>query len=65
MNIGKSIRLALAERDMQKQELAEKMGVTRTTITNLLNSTTCAGSRINDLCGIFDMKASDFIALGE
>jgi DNA-binding Xre family transcriptional regulator len=65
MNIGKSIQIALIDKGWQKKDLADKMGVTRSTISNLVKSSTCTGQALDNLCEVFDMKASDFIALGE
>jgi DNA-binding Xre family transcriptional regulator len=65
MNIGKSIQIALIDKGWQKKDLADKMGVTRSTISNLVKSSTCTGQALDNLCEVFEMKASDFIALGE
>lgn len=65
MNIGKSIQIALIDKGWQKKDLADKMGVTRSTISNLVKSNTCTGQALDNLCEVFEMKASDFIALGE
>ena len=65
MNVGKSITIALFDKGMKKRELAVALGVTPHTVTNLCASKTCAGDRLAKLCEIFEMDASEFIALGE
>jgi DNA-binding Xre family transcriptional regulator len=65
MNIGKSIQIALVNKGWQKKDLAEKLGVTRSTISNMVQSETCTGKALAKLCEVFEMQASDFIALGE
>ncbi len=65
MNIGKSIQIALIDKGWQKKDLASKLGVTRSTVSNLVSSSTCTGKALDNLCDVFEMKASDFIALGE
>jgi DNA-binding Xre family transcriptional regulator len=65
MNLGKSLKVALAMKGMKNKELAEKLGVNRRQVTNWI----CTGSIRKDtqikICEIFEMKASEFVALGE
>jgi DNA-binding Xre family transcriptional regulator len=65
MNTGKSIQIALVNKGWQKKDLAEKLGVTRSTVSNLVKSSTCTGQALDNLCEVFEMKVSEFIALGE
>lgn len=65
MNIGKSIKHALINKGMKNKELAEKLGVTPQSITNLCSKPTCSGKMLDQLCVALEMKASDFVALGE
>lgn len=65
MNIGKSVQIALINKGWQKKDLAEKLGVTRSTVSNLVKCTACNGKALDSLCEAFEMKASEFIALGE
>lgn len=65
MNVGKSIKVAMAKRDMTPKMLAEKMGVTRQYVGNMMGSQTVGVGTINKLCEVFGMKASEFVALGE
>ena len=65
MNVGKSIKICLAKNGMQGKELAPLMGVLPQHISRLANRKTCKGHVIDQLSHIFDMKSSEFIALGE
>lgn len=65
MNIGKSIELSLIHKGMKKGELAKKLGVTPNSVSTLCKSKTCSGKTLDGLCTVFEMKASDFVALGE
>ena len=65
MNISKSINIALAEREILKKELAEGIGVTPVAISNICSSRTCSGKMLIKLADFFDMKVSEFVALGE
>lgn len=65
MDIGKSMRVAMAMRGLRNNQLAEKMGVTQATISVMLSRRTCTGQALIQLCEIFDMKASEFLRLGE
>jgi plasmid maintenance system antidote protein VapI len=65
MNVGKSIEICLAMKSMKKMELAAHLDVTRHTVANLCKSKTCSGKMLLKLCKLFEMKVSEFIALGE
>ena len=65
MNISKSIKLCLVEQDMMKKDLAEKLEVTPQTISSLMKSVNCSPDMLDKLSVVFDMKVSEFIALGE
>ena len=65
MNISESLRICLDKSGMKKKVLAERASITPQTITVLLKSRTCSGVVIENLAAVFDMKASEFIALGE
>jgi len=65
MNIGKSIELALVHKQMKKIELAKAMGLSANSISTLCKTPTCSGKTLDKLCTVFNMKASDFVALGE
>lgn len=65
MNIGKSVRVAMAKRDIKPKELAEKMGASRQYIGQLMKAEAVGTGTLNKLCEVFDMKAGEFITLGE
>lgn len=65
MNIGKSIKVALAKKDMNQQDLAEKMKVSKPYVSQLAGREHAGMGTVVLLAGAFDMKVSDFVALGE
>lgn len=65
MNIGKSIKVALAKHDMKQHQLAERLGKSPSWVTQLANNQTASVATIQMLAGAFAMKASEFVALGE
>lgn len=65
MNIGKSIKVALAQRDMKQNQLAERLGKSARWINLLANSRGASTETISMLASAFGMKASEFVALGE
>ena len=65
MNIGKSIKIALINNNMKSKDLAAKLGVLPPKVSILCGKTTCSGKMLDSLCAAFEMKASDFVALGE
>lgn len=65
MNVGKSIRVALAKKGMSQKQLAEQLGMRQTSLSQLAAQTSCTGATLEKLASAFDMKASEFVALGE
>lgn len=65
MNVGKSIKVALAKREMRSGDLAKILGVTPQTVSNMSSRATCTGQMLIHLAQSFDMKVSEFVALGE
>ena len=65
MNIGKSLKMALAKRDMNQTQLAVQMKCTRVWVGRLANSQSASGPTIEQLAAALGMKVSEFVALGE
>jgi transcriptional regulator with XRE-family HTH domain len=65
MNLGKSIQIARAKHGLQVQELAEKLGMKPTSLSQLSSQKSCTGATLQKLAAAFDMKVSEFVALGE
>ncbi len=65
MNLRKSIMIALAHHDMRQKDLAEKMSMSPAGITQLMSQTSCTAVMLERLASAFDMKVSEFVALGE
>lgn len=65
MNIGKSMRIAMAMRGMRGNQLAERLQVTESTVSVMLARPTCTGQTLQTLADIFGMKVSEFVKLGE
>lgn len=65
MNVGKSIKVALAKRGMKSGDLATALGVTPSTISVMSGRETCTGHALIRLSAVFEMKVSEFVALGE
>lgn len=66
MDIGKSIRLALAERNERQTWLADQLNVSRAYVNRLANGISVPGGKtIEAIADVFGMTVSEFIALGE
>jgi DNA-binding Xre family transcriptional regulator len=65
MNLGKSLKMALAYRVMRNKELAAKMNTSTQQVSNWLSSGNIKQSNLVEICRVLDMKVSEFIALGE
>lgn len=65
MNIGKSIKMALVKADKKQTWLADQLGVSARWVNGLANSVGASSATIERLAAVFDMKPSEFVALGE
>ena len=65
MNIGKSIKIALLHKGCTQKQLSKMLRVHISTVVRLANGRSCSMDRVNQLAEVFEMKVSDFIALGE
>ena len=65
MNVGKSVKMALAKSEKNTTWLAAQIGVTRQTAWNYATNTDANSKTIKLLAAVFGMSESEFIALGE
>lgn len=65
MNLRRSIKTALVQRDMSQKDLAKKLGMLETSISQLAAQKSCTGATLQKLATAFELKVSEFIALGE
>lgn len=65
MNFRRSLKMALAQRDMTQKALAEKLGMRETSMSQLAAQTSCTGATLQKIADALDMKVSEFVALGE
>jgi len=65
MNVGKSLKVALAKAGLSQRELAAKLGCGPVWISRLANRPSADIRTIEQLAAAFDMKVSEFLALGE
>ena len=66
MNIKKSVKLAMAHRDLSQKQLAKLAGVGEVTISNLVtDKSNTSTDVINQIAEATGYSLSEFIALGE
>lgn len=65
MNFRKSLKLALAQRDMKQKDLADRVGMRQTSMSQLAAQQSCTGATLQKIADALDMKVSEFVALGE
>lgn len=66
MNIGRSVRVACALKDITRRDLAKMAGVSEMTVSNIVRGRgPCSSHTIEALAGACGMKVSIFVALGE
>lgn len=65
MNVGKSLKVALAKKGMRQNEFAAQMNLSRQWIGKLANSEKAGMGSVEKLAEAFGMSVSEFIKLGE
>lgn len=65
MNVGKSLKVALAKRGMKQVELARKMEVGEVYVSRLANSEHAGMGTVTKLAAAVEMTVGEFISLGE
>lgn len=65
MNIGKSLKISLLKNNMEQSDLAEKLGIHQSNISRIANCKTITTETLERLATAFNMKVSDFVAVGE
>lgn len=65
VNIGKSIKVALAANSKNQKWLAKELNMEVANVSRLANSETTKLATIEDIAAIFNMSVSEFIRLGE
>lgn len=66
MNIGKSVRISLADINQTKRWLANRMEVSPGYVSDICNEKEVPSlDRVVELAGIFEVRVSEFIARGE
>jgi DNA-binding Xre family transcriptional regulator len=65
MNAGKSLKLLMVQRDISRDQLSKDLGLSSVTISGLRNNKLISGRNLVKLCEYFNLKASEFLKLGE
>ena len=65
MNISKSIKVALAQREMTVGDLAKKLDLSRQRVNSLIRADNARTDTIEKVAKALNMQASELIALGE
>lgn len=65
MDLGKSLKMALAKREMTQKTLAENLDVHPQQVSDWATSGKITRIRLELICMQLDMNVSEFVALGE
>lgn len=65
MNISKSIRVALAMRELTQKQLAERLGMYESSVSQLVNRSSITTDKLKQVADALDMRVSELVALGE
>ena len=65
MDLGKSLRIAIAMKGIKQKQLAIELKTSDQQVSNWVNSGAIKQKSLVDMCKFFDMKVSEFISLGE
>ena len=65
MNVSKSIRVALAMRELTQKQLAERLGMYESAVSQLVNRSSITTDKLKRVADALDMRVSELVALGE
>lgn len=65
MNVGKSLKVAMAMREIKQVDMAKILKVSSVYVSRLANSEHAGIGTVSKLAKALGMSISDFIALGE
>jgi len=65
MNVRKAARIMMAKKEWGMVELAAALGVSIGRVSTMINQDNMNLKTLEKLAAVFDMKLSEFIALGE
>jgi len=65
MNVSKSIKVAMAKREMSAVQLAQALGVNRPAVSQIFMRNVVKTDMLQRMAKVFGMKVSELIALGE
>ena len=65
MNLSKAIRVALAMKEMNQKQLAERLGMYESAMSQLINRPSITTEKLTQIADALDMKVSELVALGE
>lgn len=65
MNVSKSIRVALAMRELTQKQLAERLGMYESAVSQLVNRSSITTDKLKQVADALDMRVSELVALGE
>ena len=65
MNLSKAIRVALAMKEMNQKQLAERLGMYESAMSQLINRQSITTEKLTQIADALDMKVSELVALGE
>jgi plasmid maintenance system antidote protein VapI len=65
MNLRKSVKQACINADIKQKDLAEKLGMKPQQLNCTIARNSTSFAMLTRLASAFDMKVSEFIALGE
>lgn len=65
VNLLKAIRVALAMKEMNQKQLAERLGMYESAMSQLINRPSITTEKLTQIADALDMKVSELVALGE
>ena len=65
VNVSKAIRVALAMKEMNQKQLAERLGMYESAVSQLVNRASITTDKLKQVADALGMKVSELVALGE
>lgn len=65
MNLGKSLKVALAASELLNKDLADKLSTSPQQVSKWIKSGAIKQSSLVEICTVLNISVSEFVALGE
>jgi len=65
MDLGHSLKIALAKKNIKQKDFAERLKVSAQQVSKWINTGKISSTNLGSICEELNMQVSEFVSLGE